>query len=77
MVCKVCGSQNLYVKETRPAGIGYRRRRRCEDCGTSVTIYEVYAKTYKALEKSQERLKKVEAWLKDYISPDEEIQDDE
>lgn len=32
MLCPVCGSDEIYVRETQPEKKMIRRRRRCENC---------------------------------------------
>jgi hypothetical protein len=40
--CTDCGSQNTYVRDSRPRSDGgIRRRRRCENCGARFTTWEV------------------------------------
>lgn len=40
MRCPHCGSSDNKVIDTREAGDGIRRRRRCESCGQRFTTYE-------------------------------------
>lgn len=39
--CEQCGSDDICVKDSRPANGTIRRRRRCNVCGWRFTTYEV------------------------------------
>lgn len=45
LVCPRCGSNDTYVKETRSALYGTRRRRKCESCAQTFTSIEIVATT--------------------------------
>ena len=41
MICPWCESDNVTVKDSRPAGIGRRRRYRCQNCGGRFSTMEL------------------------------------
>lgn len=41
MICPWCSSDNLYVKDSRPSGIGRRRRYCCGNCGGRFSTMEL------------------------------------
>lgn len=41
LICPGCGSDRVDCTDSRPNVIGVRRRRRCVDCQTRFTTYEV------------------------------------
>lgn len=41
MICPWCQSNNIYCKDSRPAGIGRRRRYACEACGGRFSTLEM------------------------------------
>jgi len=47
--CPSCGSNKLFVLESRPASEGTRRRKRCSACNYRSTSYEIDAARFKAL----------------------------
>lgn len=40
IVCSECGGESS-VKDSRPAGVTIRRRRRCDKCGLAWTTFEI------------------------------------
>lgn len=47
--CPHCGSNKLFVLESRPASEGTRRRKRCSACNYRSTSYEIDGSRFKAL----------------------------
>ena len=43
--CPVCGSGNNSVIDSRPKGIGIRRRRSCQDCDARFSTFETVGAT--------------------------------
>lgn len=41
LLCPKCKSSHMAVKDGRPREGAFRRRRRCQDCGTRVTTMEI------------------------------------
>ena len=42
MICPWCRSDNVLCKDSRPSGIGRRRRYRCGNCGGRFSTMEMY-----------------------------------
>jgi hypothetical protein len=45
LLCYVCGSRYLAVKDSRPSRNAIRRRRRCLGCGARFTTFEIMSPT--------------------------------
>ena len=41
MICPWCQSDNVFCKDSRPSGIGRRRRYRCGNCGGRFSTMEL------------------------------------
>ena len=66
MICEKCGSENVYVKDSRPDKYGYRRLRECAECGYRTTTFEIPKENYMAMLRAEQRYQKVMKWLSEF-----------
>lgn len=60
-LCRKCGSENLYVMDSRKDGGRIRRRKKCSDCGHRFTTYEINASEFFKIERSLQLISELQS----------------